>query len=417
MNIATLSDQLLAWFKNQGTELLSAGKAQQTPGQFKSGEQYIGKVLEALPNARSLVQVGQTKLDMALPKDVRPGDSVRLVFMTSGPRPTFQLAQNPIQSIQPVRLSDTSQQVNALVRFAQASNLPAASTPSASLPTAASAAQVTAGKNAAAVQSLAQQVAGTGQTAVSQAAARPIVANAAVFFTNAAAPPTTSAMIGGAANPAMAMSGQAIDSARPTLASNPSLMSQGIIKEEPMNANVLPMRLRQVLSESGMFYESHLGRWTQGRIPMESILREPQARLADMPGRLLTLQGLDGMPEEAARLAGRQLQMLEGGAFFWQGYAWANQWMDWVVQEDVSASGKEDQADKWLTELRLNMPRLGDVAAKLAIGSQGLRIQLSTGQELTLAEMKAALPELAGRLKAAELNVIQLDAGLADGER
>lgn len=411
MNIASLSSQLVAWFKSQGAELLQAGKDQAPSGQFRAGAQYVGHVQEALPNGRSLVQVGQVRLDMALPQSIRPGETVRLVYVTSGPRPTFQLVQPPAAQVQPVRLSDSVQQVNALVRFSQstpvvptglaqtvvASAVPVGTNPGQTL---------AAGQANALAQTLSPPLSNT----------RPIVANVVTLTAPAASPPLTSAMTGGAANPAMALVGQSVEGARAALASHASLMSQGIVTEDRANPYVLPMRLRQVLSESGMFYESHLGRWSQGRMSLDAIQREPQARLTDHPGRVLSLPGLEGMPEEAARLAGRQLQMLEGASFYWQGYAWPNQALEWLVGEDGSEAQDDPEAARWRTHLRLELPRLGGVAAEMAIGAEGLRIKLLAARDDALEEIKAALPELVERLRNAELKITGLEVGRDHGE-
>jgi len=411
VNLASISNQLVAWFKNQGAELLHAGKAQTPATAFKAGEQYVGVVRETLANGRSLVQVGQSRLDMALPKDIRVGDSVRLTYVTSGPRPTFQLAQTATAPVQAVRLSDTAQQVNALVRFAQTDTLQA-SAPAQSAARGAPATGTQANPGATA-QATGMNQAQAGQAA---AAARPIIANVAQLLTPAAPPPVTSAMTGGAANPAMALVGQSVDGARAALASHASLMSQGITTEDQASRYVLPMRLRQVLSESGLFYESHLGRWTQGRLPLDAIQREPQARLLDNPGRILNMPALDGMPEEAARLAGRQLQMLEGAAFYWQGLAWPEQAMEWLVGEDDASEGEGDGAERWRTHLRLDLPRLGGISAEMGIGPQGLSFKLLAENESSLAEMQAALPRLLERLRAADLNVTGAELGQDHGE-
>jgi hypothetical protein len=423
VNISGLSEQLVAWFKHQGADLLHAGKTEARPaGTFQAGEQYLGKVQDTLPNGRSLVQVGQTRLDMALPKDVRVGDTVRLIYVASGPRPTFQLAQEAIAPPQAVRLSDTAQQVNALLRFAQATGNtpPAAATGGA--PTAARSG-TPAGMPATAANSA--NPASTGNIGIQgvlqgtglAGQARPIVSNVAVFFApTGGAPPTTSAMTGGAANPAMMPFGQEVDGARPALSSHASLMTQGIATEDPARNAVLPMRLRQILSESGMFYESHLGRWTQGGMTLDSILREPQARLAEHPGAVLKLPELQGMPEEAARLAGRQLHMAEGGAFVWQGYAWPGQWLDWRVDEDAADSQADPEAARWRTQLRLELPRLGAVAADLGIGPRGLNIKIAAGGATTLEEIRAALPELLERLSLADLRLASVQLSGPDGD-
>ncbi|HHT9057282.1 TPA: flagellar hook-length control protein FliK, partial [Burkholderia cenocepacia] len=38
--------------------------------------------------------------------------------------------------------------------------------------------------------------------------------------------------------------------------------------------------LAQAVSESGLFYESHLAQWLAGQRPLAALMREPQARLA-----------------------------------------------------------------------------------------------------------------------------------------
>jgi hypothetical protein len=142
---------------------------------------------------------------------------------------------------------------------------------------------------------------------------------------------------------------------------------------------------------------------------MEAIQREPQARLHQSPGTLLDLPDLEGMPADAARLASRQLSMLEGGPFVWMGQAWPGQNLKWQVEErEADAEPGVDEGQKWRSQLRLVLPRLGEVAADLDIGAQGLRIRLTARTPETLAEIEAALPELAQRMHAAALNLTSL---------
>ncbi|KWI57334.1 ribonuclease E [Burkholderia pseudomultivorans] len=48
----------------------------------------------------------------------------------------------------------------------------------------------------------------------------------------------------------------------------------------PPPATALRAALAQAVSESGLFYESHLAQWLAGQRPLAALLREPQARLA-----------------------------------------------------------------------------------------------------------------------------------------
>lgn len=462
MNIGALPELILSWFKSQGADQLQAGK-DLALNQLKPGTQYEGKVLDSLPNGRNLVQVGNQAMDMALPQQARAGDVVRLTFLNAAPRPTFILNSSPVANAQPVNVSSAAQQINALVRYvpvtasasvprasatvsvsAQAVVQTAASMPTvaASQPGQATVAQVAVARlapgqvpsasaatgPAPAAQTLSPQAAAASPSGVQVAAAsqsgaqaaamsgRPIVANPAVLLALA---PVTSGPISalpGPAIPAMTLAGEAVDGMRAALGSQSSLVTaQGVVAEKTAMSYVLPMRLQQTVKESGLFYESHLGKWVRGEMALENIQREPQARLLQAPGPRLDLPDLEGMPEQAARLASRQLHMLEGGPFLWQGQVWPGQVAEWQVQERERERAEDEAAgQKWHSQLRLSLPRLGEIAAELDVGALGLRIRLRPGAPETLAEINAAMPELVQRLRAAELNLSSVLAELAD---
>lgn len=397
VNLSALPELLLSWLKGQGVGQSPAGQGEATALPFKPGQHYQGQVLEQLANGRNLVRVGREVLDMALPKEIPQGATVRLTYLHPGPRPTFLLNQ-AASAAQPVRLSETAQQVTALVRYAQS---PVA-------PTAAAAPATAATGNA--------QPAAAPSSTVSQTAAavsaRPIVANANLLLGAGSAPANLAAAIAGrVAIPAMAMgSGQAVDGLRAALAPNTSLTAQGVSQSTLADGHALPQRLRQVVAESGLFYESHLSRWTRGEVSMEALRREPQARLMQQGGLPTGVPELRDMPDEAARFAGRQLLMLEGGPFVWQGQAWPGQWMQWLVEERAGdGQGPAEEEAQWRTELRLHLPRMGTVAAELRIDAQGLRIDIRAA-EAHLDEVRAALPQLAERLRAVNLNLHRLAA-------
>lgn len=48
-------------------------------------------------------------------------------------------------------------------------------------------------------------------------------------------------------------------------------------------ADQLAGSLRQSISSSGVFYESHLARWYRGELPLQALLREPQTWAAQLP--------------------------------------------------------------------------------------------------------------------------------------
>ncbi|MBM2768539.1 flagellar hook-length control protein FliK [Burkholderia anthina] len=84
----------------------------------------------------------------------------------------------------------------------------------------------------------------------------PLLADPAVLLTDPAPPPA----FGPAASAAASTTSAAIAAAPPVA--------------------VLHAALAQAVSESGLFYESHLAQWLAGQRPLAALLREPQARLA-----------------------------------------------------------------------------------------------------------------------------------------
>lgn len=404
MNLAALPELLIAWLRNQGTVPAQARGGQEAGPAFKPGQQYLGEVLQNLANGRSLVRVGKEVLDMALPGgQARPGELLRLTYLADGPRPTFLLGQMST-TVQPVRLSEAARQVSALLRHAQTAPPPTAQNvgaPSASNP--ATAAGVNGGSLPAAVQ-------------------RPIISDVSLLHKASAEVNPGAAMGGRSALPALALAGQSVDGLRAALATETQLTAQGLGQATLASQAMLPQRLRQVVRESGMFYESHLARWSRGELSLESILREPQARLGQSAPGVAGAPELRNMPEEAARLAGRQLMLLEGGPFVWQGQVWPGQAIEWRIEADAHGSAEAHAHPEWRTELRLTLPRLGEVHAVLSLSAAGLALTLTAGDAESSASMRDALPVLAAQLQAAGLDVRGLgvrvmgidDAGRAD---
>jgi hypothetical protein len=124
---------------------------------------------------------------------------------------------------------------------------------------------------------------------------------------------------------------------------------------------------------------------------------------------------LGGMPDEVARLAGKQLHLLEGAPFLWQGLAWPGQWMEWLVEERHGEGGEgesTDDAAQWVTELRLDLPRMGGIHAHIGLKGDRLDMRLTTPDEAVRQEMLTALPMLAKGMEAAGLLPTSLSVDL-----
>ena len=429
MNLGALPELLLAWVKTQGSALLQPNKAE-TASTFNIGQHYAGKVLDLLPGGRHLVQVANRNLDMALPKNTQTGDTVRLTFLGAGPRPTFVLNQAPVAPIQQVQFSSGAQQASALVRMNSAAATGAKPTPAlvdnsqalartagarpqnvSSVPGLASGSVTSAATTTAKSTGTANPL--TMQSMLSSASARPIVANVVMLQNHTAVAtgltgaPLASAMSGTNTG----LMGQAVDGVRTAIPAHASLAAAISPDTADPSTKLLPTRLAQALRESGLFYEAHLGRWSKNDYPFDSLLNEPLARLGRGALTPQVLAELGNMPEEAARMAGRQLAMLEGSPFLWQGFAWPGQWMEWLVKErtaEQETRGEDRPSDEWHTELRLTLPRMGNVHAQLALRGGAVNLHMTASDGRSVEKLREALPSLQAGLEAAGLQPASL---------
>jgi hypothetical protein len=82
--------------------------------------------------------------------------------------------------------------------------------------------------------------------------------------------------------------------------------------------------------------------------------------------------------------------------------------MDWEIRRDApqrdDASG---ESAAWNTNLRLTLPRLGEVDARVQLSGQTLRLDLRTVQAASEADLRLALPSLRQALAAAGLDLLE----------
>lgn len=189
--------------------------------------------------------------------------------------------------------------------------------------------------------------------------------------------------------------------------------NQPLTGTPPSNAAELAPVLKEALSQSGVFYESHQARWAEGKLPTEALLQEPQGKLSpsqsgasmqpgntaqpapgDKEGTLPAtarnaLQGDIGattgrspIHPELTPLVQQQLDALATQTYVWQGQVWPGQNMHWEISEEAGKrnTGDDDQElERWKTSLRLDLPSLGGIEAtiQLKAGKQ-VEITIST---------------------------------------
>lgn len=202
-----------------------------------------------------------------------------------------------------------------------------------------------------------------------------------------------------------------------------------ILDEPPLDTEHFATRIKDVLGNSGLFYESHLAEWAKGERPMGQLMVEPQGKLS----RRLTMQNREGvqgpneaqvdLPDNVAEAAGtakaaasviadpqtlpiikEQLAVLNSGIILWTGQAWPEQNVEMSVSER-EADGSETGEREWETDLRLQMPVLGEISATLRLSGTGVHIALEAEKATTTAILLQGGAALKERLQTAGIEL------------
>ncbi len=218
--------------------------------------------------------------------------------------------------------------------------------------------------------------------------------------------------------------------------------NQPLVAKMPQSAAELVPLLKEALVKSGMFYEAHQARWVEGKLPTAVLLQEPQGKLSSPPREAQTQRpeipntpsapapAGKGAEEAAARtplptapaepattthastpaspinpqlvpLVQQQLDALSTQTYLWQGQAWPGQNMYWEISEDGRdrQSGEDETAERWQTRMALNLPRLGEVEARIRLRSgNAIDIVLTTDSEESRNKLAAASNQLRQQL-------------------
>ncbi|MDD3352513.1 flagellar hook-length control protein FliK [Zoogloea sp.] len=228
-------------------------------------------------------------------------------------------------------------------------------------------------------------------------------------------------------------------------------------------ASQLAGALSSAVAQSGLFYEAHQARWLAGQLDTAALRLEPQGREAALPrppvagagvgaspaaatpaspaaGAAATTPGtLPALPpslrpgeaalstqvagggirpdtsgpvaERLVPLVHQQLDAVASHQIAWQGQVWPGQFMEWEIEDpEGDGSHPDDPESTWNTTLRLTLPRLGGVEARLHLTPAGVALRLITDQEETRTALQAGQARLAEALAAANVPLTGLVA-------
>ncbi|UTY60774.1 flagellar hook-length control protein FliK [Massilia sp. erpn] len=433
------------------------------------GQTIKGEVLSKFNDGSFLVRVANTNARMMLPAGVELGAELPLTVMSANPRPTFQVGT---QSGQQAVLYSESGQLPADTDALPSQTNPALSGRLPAQPGAggAQAGTTTTPGNAAAA---------TPQTAAN---ATPTPAPGQATLPNAAASLAQSAA-GAAANAAASAAagkpGQAAGTApgaAPAEGARPQSLAATLLSKAPLTpaeqlpaldrntlpatlspaaraiANVLvnaytapgvpatingkvPLvpggapdtaqlskQLQDALGKSGLFYESHVAEWAEGKRSLQDLAREPQMQRFTQAGAQSAAEtaarALNGPDLSAAQMINQQLHAHEQQRVLWQGEAWPGQAMQWEVRRD-EREGRQQQGGReenphepvWRSGVRFRFPRLGALAASVTIVGEQVHIAVQSDSDGTVGTLRAWASQLQQAMEAAGAPLASLTIG------
>lgn len=279
-----------------------------------------------------------------------------------------------------------------------------------------------------------------GQPAAAPATPLPAAATSAATpgATPGAAP--SAAADAASAKPATHPAGQAVGAKGADAVSHASLAAGG------PSARALGQALRNALQTSGLFYESHLTDMVFGRKNPSTLENEPQARLSRDTASHANVQArgrteaasasrsaggaeapassggsaasstpgapISGIHQDLTVLVRQQLDVLANQTVNWQGEAWPGTQMEWEVERDPYGADRESAVPTWATRVKLDLPRLGLVDARLNLAGDQIVLQLIAPHSAS--EINDSSDMLRSRLLAAGLTLSNLTVSVVE---
>jgi hypothetical protein len=330
------------------------------------GKSMQGQVLARMGDGSFLVRVAGTPARMQLPAGAQLGTEIPLTLIGINPRPSFQIGSN------------RDQPASALLTYADAEAEPDAAEAR--------------GPQAGAAQA-GTRASSTAATLLSRAPLTPANLLPALASDTPA--------------PELSSTARAISTVLSQAESVPGA-PLALVGKTPLMATPgadpaqVAQKLRDTVGSSGLFYESHVAEWAEGKRPLASLLLEPQMQKAPQGETART-----GTDLASAQLINLQLHTHEQARVQWQGEAWPGQKMQWDISKDAPQGQQhegrdgDEEATAWRSNVRFQFPLLGDLAAHVVLQGGRVSIQLQAGSEGSADTLRQHAARLEASLDAA----------------
>lgn len=199
-----------------------------------------------------------------------------------------------------------------------------------------------------------------------------------------------------------------------------------LLAESPGDSSEIAVALRNALAYSGIFYESHQAEWIAGERSLATLSHEPQAQLAPLgaasqepsPATAITSNDnaaplLPDLPvhRDALPIVRQQLETLDTRHVVWNGLIWQDQPLEWKVAEEPGNPAATPDERRWITRIKLTLPRLGNISANLSVSVRGVTINLSAATSNTATALAARRTDLLQALDRAGVTALSIAIG------
>jgi hypothetical protein len=353
-------------------------------------------VLSKFSDGTFLVRVAGEQARMSLPQGAEAGTEVPMTLVSITPRPQFRLdtgqpAQLPAQ---PAGQQSAPAQTPLPANAAQAAALPLptpAAPPRTPLP------QPQLAPNEGKGAPSASTAGRTTSLAATLLGKSPMTASADLPSLDANTLPAKISNTG-------QLLARILDIGHPVSGKPPAIAGAAPLID-PKNgvppAAELARKLEQSISGSGVFYESHVAEWADGKRPLSELQREPQMQQAmSTPGSKPASAAAE---LASAQLINLQLTTQEQARVSWQGQLAPGQDLQWEIHKDAPeqrgrGGGGDDSAPVWRSGMRLRFPLLGEIEATIVTTGDKVHIELRTASDDTGAALRARAGELSSAL-------------------
>jgi flagellar hook-length control protein FliK len=178
--------------------------------------------------------------------------------------------------------------------------------------------------------------------------------------------------------------------------------------DETVTPQVLIPKLSQALEKSGLFYESHVAKWSLGQLPLHQLQHEAEKlgynAMVNLP------PSINELPSAVMETLRQQLHLVEQQTLTWQGMLNSQTPMQWRIHEETDmerkkTSDEQEQARPWLSQLILDFPHLGKINVQLRLHEDQLQADFKLQENNMIDAVRLALPNLKSALNEANIQL------------